>query len=62
MKEGIDYRVQSDGTWVFTREFLLKRGFCCGSGCQECPYDFENVPEPKRTEKRMARQKGESRS
>ena len=24
---------------VFTREFHLKRGQCCGSGCRHCPYD-----------------------
>ncbi|MGH9843368.1 MAG: DUF5522 domain-containing protein [Blastocatellia bacterium] len=24
---------------VFTREFHLKRGECCGSGCRHCPYD-----------------------
>jgi hypothetical protein len=26
---------------VFTRAFLLKRGFCCGSGCRHCPYETE---------------------
>lgn len=24
---------------VFTREFHLKRGHCCGSGCRHCPYE-----------------------
>ncbi len=24
---------------VFTRQFHLKRGSCCGSGCRHCPYD-----------------------
>jgi hypothetical protein len=24
---------------VFTREFHLKRGQCCGSGCRHCPYE-----------------------
>jgi len=23
---------------VFTAVHLLKRGFCCGSGCRHCPY------------------------
>jgi hypothetical protein len=23
---------------VFTAAYLLKRGFCCGSGCRHCPY------------------------
>ena len=25
-----------------SREFLLKRGFCCNNGCTNCPY---NMPE-----------------
>lgn len=27
------------GFAVLTAEFLLKRGYCCGSGCRHCPYD-----------------------
>lgn len=23
---------------VFTAAYLLKRGFCCNSGCRHCPY------------------------
>jgi len=23
---------------VFTRQFLLKRGYCCKNGCRHCPY------------------------
>lgn len=23
---------------VFTREYHLKRGYCCNSGCRHCPY------------------------
>jgi hypothetical protein len=26
---------------VFTARFLLRRGFCCESGCRHCPYDRE---------------------
>jgi len=26
---------------VFTARFLLRRGFCCESGCRHCPYDQE---------------------
>jgi hypothetical protein len=25
---------------VFTAAFLLRRGFCCHSGCRHCPYGF----------------------
>ena len=28
-----------DGEYmVFTAAYLLKRGYCCGSGCRHCPY------------------------
>ena len=26
---------------VFTREYHLKRGFCCNSDCRHCPYRDE---------------------
>ena len=35
--EGEDYTWE-DGRMVFTAAFLLKRGFCCNSGCRNCPY------------------------
>jgi len=35
--EGEDYTIE-DGLIVFTREYLLRRGYCCGSICQNCPY------------------------
>ncbi|HMQ03053.1 MAG TPA: DUF5522 domain-containing protein [Pyrinomonadaceae bacterium] len=36
-KEGTDYYFEN-GLMVLTAEFLLKRGYCCGSGCRHCPY------------------------
>jgi hypothetical protein len=27
---------------VFTAKFLLRRGYCCGSGCRHCPYPKES--------------------
>jgi len=24
---------------VFTAQYHLRRGYCCGSGCRHCPYD-----------------------
>ena len=39
-----------DGKYVFTAEYHLRRGTCCGNGCINCPYDYESVFEPKRTE------------
>jgi len=26
------------GFAVFTAAYLLRRGYCCGSGCRHCPY------------------------
>jgi hypothetical protein len=39
----------ADGLVVFTADYLLSRGYCCGNGCKNCPFDYKNVPEPKRT-------------
>ena len=50
MQENEDYYVLPDGRLVFTAKFLLKRGYCCGNGCLNCPYDFENVPEPRKSD------------
>lgn len=44
-----EYYFNNDGLVVFTAEYLLERGYCCGNGCKHCPYDYKNVPEPKRT-------------
>src|SRR5262249_62340902 len=35
--EGEDYYLEN-GNWVFTARYLLRRGYCCGSGCRHCPY------------------------
>ena len=39
LKEGIDYYLE-DGLFVFTSVYLLKRGYCCESGCRHCPYGY----------------------
>jgi hypothetical protein len=38
--EGRDYYLEG-GLMVFTERFLLRRGFCCESGCRHCPYGFK---------------------
>lgn len=48
LKEGIDYTILPDGRLVFTAHYLLERGFCCGNGCLNCPYEYMNVPQPYR--------------
>ncbi|MET0393051.1 MAG: DUF5522 domain-containing protein [Chitinophagaceae bacterium] len=50
MIEGIHYYVNEDGWVVLTATYLLERGYCCGNGCKHCPYAYENVPEPRRSE------------
>ena len=41
MQENIDFYYDENGLMVFTKEFLLKRGKCCKSGCKHCPYGFD---------------------
>lgn len=36
-----DYYINKQGFRVLTEKFLLKRGFCCKSGCKHCPYGFK---------------------
>lgn len=49
LKEHEDYYILPDGRLVFTASFLSRRGYCCGNGCLNCPYDYEKVGEPRRT-------------
>ncbi|MBK9272238.1 MAG: hypothetical protein IPM48_11655 [Saprospiraceae bacterium] len=37
INENEEYYLE-DGKVVFTSLFLLKRGYCCKSGCRHCPY------------------------
>ncbi len=52
MKKSIDNGDEpfsnGDGYMIFTAAYLLSRGYCCGNGCVNCPYDYKNVPSPKR--------------
>lgn len=48
--EGTDFYYNEEGFIVLTELYHLQKGFCCGNGCNHCPYDYENVAEPKRTE------------
>ncbi len=48
-EEDEDYYFNNDGLVVFTAAYLLERGYCCGNGCKNCPYNFKNVPEPKKS-------------
>ena len=53
--KGIHYYINDDGYVVLTAQYHLERGYCCGNGCLHCPYNYEKVEEPRRTE--LLRQK-----
>lgn len=39
LEEGVDYYIdERSGLMVLTSLFLLKRGYCCGNKCSNCPY------------------------
>ena len=45
-----DYYWNEQGNLVFSEKYHLQRGYCCGMGCKHCPYNYEAVPEPKRSD------------
>ncbi len=49
LKEGQDFYYNEQGFIVFTAHYHLQKGYCCGNGCRHCPYEYINVPEPKRS-------------
>ena len=48
--EGHDYYWNEQGYVVLTKTHHLGRGYCCGAGCLHCPFDYDAVPEPRRSE------------
>jgi len=38
LQEGMHYRMTPEGLLEFSRNYHLLRGYCCGSGCKNCPY------------------------
>ena len=50
LEENVDYYINEDGNFVFTREYHLKRGYCCKNKCLHCPWGYgkerndENAP------------------
>jgi hypothetical protein len=48
--EGLDFYYNEQGFVVLTEKYHLDKGYCCGNGCKHCPYEFNAVPEPKRSE------------
>lgn len=60
LREG-DFYYNDNGLIVFTEQYHLRRGYCCGSACKHCPYDHLAVPENKK-ESKKARPNGNSPS
>jgi len=50
LDEGTDYYFNEQGYIVLTEKYHLERGTCCGNGCKHCPYQYNNVSEPWRSE------------
>jgi uncharacterized protein DUF5522 len=48
--EGVDYYINDNGLIVFTKKYHLEKGYCCGMGCLHCPYEYQNVSEPKQNQ------------
>ena len=48
--EGLDFYYNKDGFVVLTEKYHLDKGICCGNGCLHCPFDYVNVPEPRRSQ------------
>jgi len=50
LTEGTHFYYNEEGLVVLTEAYHLEKGYCCGNGCKHCPYDFESVPEPRRSQ------------
>lgn len=50
LQENIDYYINEDGNFVFTREYHLKRGYCCKNKCLHCPWNYGKKKEDKQIE------------
>ncbi len=44
--EGKDFSYNKDGQMVFSRSYLEQRGYCCKSGCTNCPFDYASSADP----------------
>jgi len=48
LQEWIDYYINEDGNFVFTKAYHFARGYCCKNQCLHCPWDYKNqdISEP----------------
>ena len=47
LKEGEDCYFDEQGLLVLTKEFLIRRGFCCHNNCTNCPYKNTDPKNPR---------------
>lgn len=50
LTEGVDFYYNEQGLMVLTEKYHLERGYCCGNGCRHCPFNYERVSEPRRSQ------------
>jgi len=48
-----DYYKTEEGFIVFTEQYLLRRGYCCRSGCRHCPYGYDKNTDSFKKQKRQ---------
>ena len=41
--EGVDFTINEDGFLVFSTYYHLRKGYCCGSNCVNCPYGLSKL-------------------
>jgi Family of unknown function (DUF5522) len=58
--EGIHFYINKDGYIVLTEKYHLEKESCCGMGCLHCPFNYENVPEPRKSELLLLKTKKEN--
>jgi len=46
LREGKDFHYNDEGQMVFSRSYLEQRGYCCKSGCTNCPFDYAKSADP----------------
>jgi hypothetical protein len=48
--EGADFYYNEQGFVVLMEKYHLERGYCCGNGCRHCPFEYDKVAEPRRSQ------------
>ena len=54
IEEG-DFYWSENGYRVFTKQYHLKRGYCCESGCRHCPYGYDKKTNSQNDERSLYR-------